>query len=162
MWPAVLDWALPFRQVWADSGLCSRSVTNSSHSAWRASSVSLLSAVFRYRPPEVVSSLNNGVELWHRQGLGVPADERVHNICKTLRLLCCFERVDGYMDIVMGRFSHIRSSPTFYLALVAQVLRTIELSGVLSPSVTPLTFVGSPFLWILFFLEKHYSTVSSR
>ncbi len=93
----------------------------------------------------------------------MPADERVHNICKTWRPLCCFERVDGYMDIVMGRFSDTRSSSAFYLLLVAQVLRTIELSGVLSPSVTRLTFVGSPLLWILVFLEMcHYFIVSSR
>ncbi len=93
----------------------------------------------------------------------MPADERVHNICKTLRPLCCFGRIDGYMDIVMGRCSDTRSSATFYLVLVAQVLRTKELSGVLSPSVTRLTFVGSPLSWYLVFLEMcHYFIVSSR
>ncbi len=93
----------------------------------------------------------------------MPADERVHNICKTLRPSCCFGRIDGYMDIVMGRFSDTRSSPTFYLAFVAQVLRTIELSGVPRPPVTRLTFVGSPLLFILVFLEmSQSSTVSLR
>ncbi len=62
------------------------SVRNFSHFVCRACSASLrtsvvLSAGFRFRPSEVVSSLNGGAELWRWPRLGGFADFGLTDVC---------------------------------------------------------------------------------
>ncbi len=62
----------------------------------------VLSAVFCYRPSEVVSSLNGGPELWRLPWFGVSADFGFADVCRqhqqnlaNSRPLCSIERVGG-------------------------------------------------------------------